>query len=191
MKYVFDPPTLAEVARRHLDLPLEEMLPAIAGDLAQRYPGLIDTNLKWVFSNAGGTMGQLAILYASLREYVIFFGSPIGSGGHTGRYRSVDDHSVILHGEMWYYGEGDLHRTEYRRGDVMHLKRGEAKGFRMVESAWILEYARGPIPPMLPFGVADTIFSTLDLATLCRTFRLYAGQVARSARARRSAESKP
>lgn len=189
MKYVFDPEILRDVARSHLDLPLEEMIPAITRDLAERYPGLIATEPEWFFSNAGGTMGQVTILYASLREYVIFFGSPIGTGGHTGRYPFVDDHTVILDGEMWYYGEGDLQRQEYRRGDTYHLRRGESKGFRIVDSAWILEYARGAIPTMLPFGVADSVFSTLDFSSLFRTFWLYARHVLRSARRRRFTRS--
>ena len=185
MKYVFDPEILHEVARSHLDLPLEKMLPAITQDLAERYPGLIETETDWFYSNFGGVMGQLTILYASLREYLIFFGSPIGSEGHTGRYSFVEDYAMVLDGEFWYYGEGDTHREECRPGDVMHLKKGEAKGMRMVERGWILEYARGPVPSMLPFGVADTLFSTLDFTTLFRTFRLYTRHVLRSTRRKR------
>lgn len=183
MKYVFDPAVLREVAHAHLDLPLEEMLPAITADLAERYPGLIDAEPEWFLSNAGGAMGQIAILYASLREYVIFFGNPIGNMGHTGRYRWAADDMVVLDGEMWYFGEGDLRRQEYRRGDSFHLERGKAKSYRMVDGAWILEYARGAIPTMLPFGVADTLFSTLDFTTLFRTLRIYAANVLRAARA--------
>ena len=182
MKYVFDPETLRDVARSHLHLPLEEMLPAITQDLAQRYPGLIETKPEWFFSNAGGTMGQLTILYASLREYVIFFGSPIGSGGHTGRYHFAEDYHVLLDGKMWYYGEGDLQRKEYRPGDTEYLPKGVSKGFRIVGHAWILEYARGAIPTMLPFGLADTLFSTLDFVTIFRTFRIYTRHVLRSRR---------
>lgn len=187
MAYVFNPEILREVARSHLDLPLDKMLAAITQDLAERYPGLIETELEWFFSNAGGAMGQLAILYASLREYVIFFGSPIGCGGHTGRYSFAEDYAIVLDGEMWNYGQGDTHREEYRPGDVVQLKKGEAKGYRMVERGWILEYARGAIPTMLPFGVADTVFSTFDFTTLFRTFRIYSKQLLRSARRRRAA----
>lgn len=182
MKYVFEPAVLRDVARAHLDLPLEEMLPAIIGDLAERYPGLIDTEPEWFLSNAGGAMGQIAILYASLREYVIFFGNPIGNAGHTGRYTFAEDDIVVLDGEMWYFGEGDLRRQEYCRGDTFHLPRGRAKGYRIVNGGWILEYARGAIPTMLPFGVADTLFSTLDFVTLFRTFRIYGKNVLRANR---------
>ena len=190
MKYVFDPKILREVAHSHLDLPLEKMLPAITQDLAERYPGLIETEPEWFFSNAGGSMGQLTILYASLREYVLFFGSPIGNEGHTGRYSFAEDYAIVLDGEMWYYGEGDTHREEYHPGDVVHLPKGKAKDYRMVERGWILEYARGAIPTMLPFGVADTLFSTLDFTSLFRTFRIYTRHLLRSARRRSSAQSR-
>ena len=182
MKYVFDPEILREVAHSHLDLPLEKMLPAITQDLAERYPGLIEPEPEWFFSNAGGAMGQLTILYASLWEYVLFFGSPIGGGGHTGRYSFVEDYAIVLDGEWWYYGEGDTRREEHHPGDVVHLPKGEAKSYRIVERGWILEYARGTIPTMLPFGVADTLFSTLDFTALFRTLRLYIRHMLRSAR---------
>ncbi len=187
MKYVFDPEILHEAARAHLDLPVEDMFAAITKDLGERYPGLIETEREWFLSNAGGAMGQLSILYASLREYVIFFGTPIGTAGHTGRYSFAEDYAMILDGEMWHYGLGSTQREEYRPGDVVHLRRREAKAYRMVDHCWILEYARGSVPSMLPFGVADTLFSTLDIATLFRTFRIYGKQALRSARRRRAA----
>ena len=189
MKYVFDPEILHEVALAHLELPLEEKFAAITQSLAERYPGLIETEPEWFFSNAGGVMGQLTVLYASLREYVIFFGSPIGGEGHTGRYSFVEDHAIILDGEFWYYTEGDTRRTEYRPGDIAYLPKAVAKGYRIVDHGWILEYARGPIPTMLPYGVADTVFGTLDYRTLFRTFRIYIRHVVRSVRRRSAAHT--
>jgi C-8 sterol isomerase len=86
----------------------------------------------------------------------------------------------LLDGEMWYYAAGQTEKTVYRPGDTIYLGKGEAKCYRIVDHAWILEYARGPIPTMLPFGLADSLFSTLDYKTVFRTFRIYGRHVIRN-----------
>mmetsp|Transcript_55018 Transcript_55018/g.145260 ORF Transcript_55018/g.145260 Transcript_55018/m.145260 type:complete len:80 (+) Transcript_55018:503-742(+) len=60
----------------------------------------------------------------------------------------------------------------YRPGDQHHLKFGEAKGYRMPDECWALEYARGNIVSMFPFGVFDGFFSTIDFKTLYDTARV-------------------
>ena len=57
----------------------------------------------------------------------------------------------------------------YPQGSVHHLRRGDAKQYKMHRECFALEYARGWIPPMLFFGFADGLSSTLDLPTLWRT----------------------
>lgn len=180
LAYVFDPDALREIARLGSGQPIQDRFRTITRALAERYPGRICEEQEWVFSNAGGVMGQFTVLYASLTEYVIFFGSPIGSSGHSGRYRFVKDWAFVLDGEMWYFEQGQIGRNTYRDGDEIVLNSGNAKGYRIVDHAWILEYARGPIITMLPFGLADAFFSTLDFRTILRTFRLYGKHVRHS-----------
>lgn len=177
MSTIFDPDVLHEVANRHLEQPIDDMVELIARDLSVRYPGHIRDRREWVFNNAGGAMGAMCILHASVTEYVIIFGSPIGTGGHSGRFWA-DDWFIVLDGEQWAYSPGQLDREIYRPGEMHHLPRGRAQGYRIPERCWALEYARGNIPAMLPFGLADTLFSTLDARTLLRTFRLYGRSVA-------------
>jgi len=176
MGHVFDPAVLHAAARDVIGLPLDKMVARLVEDLARRYPGHIDGGAdhpdQWVFSNAGGAMGALRILHASLTEYVILFGTAIGTEGHSGRFR-VDDYFMILDGEQWAYAPGELEPTIYRPGDLHVMRRGEARGYRMPGRCWALEYARGAIPLMLPFAVADAFTSTLDWPTLRRTLRLY------------------
>jgi C-8 sterol isomerase len=57
----------------------------------------------------------------------------------------------------------------YRPGDQHFLPAGTSKQYKCPEACWALEYARGNIPSMLPFGVADSLFSTTDWLTLGHT----------------------
>lgn len=56
-------------------------------ELRKKYPGHIlpDEDLQWVFVNAGGWMGSMCLLHASLTEYVLLFGTAVDTGGHSGR----------------------------------------------------------------------------------------------------------
>ena len=177
--HVFEPAALHDVARAHAGRPLPQVLDALLGDLEARYPGRIHRDQPWIFSNAGGAMVQMKVLYASLTEYVMLLGTPIGTEGHSGRHW-VEFHDTVLFGEAWYYHEGQLDKTVYRSGDRIVLRRSAAAGFRVPGEVWMLEYARGAIPLSLPFGLADSLFSTLDLVTVARSLRVYAKLMVRS-----------
>jgi C-8 sterol isomerase len=169
---IFDPNDLQEIVRGALGPPIEALVPELRARLSERYPGHIRGEDEWVFNNAGGAMGAMTVLHASITEYLIIFGSPIGTEGHTGRHYA-DDWFIILDGEQWAYDPGELDKHVYRPGDMHHLRRGTAQGYRMPDRCWALEYARGWIPTMLPFGFADTFFSTFDVPTLVRTMKIY------------------
>lgn len=172
MGYIFDPEVLHEVARSALGRPLPDMVEHIGAELERRYPGHIVRHREWVFNNAGGAMGQMMVLHASITEYVIVFGSNTGTEGASGRF-AADDYFMMIEGEHWSYAEGALEREVTRAGEMTMLRRGESKAYRLPDRAYALEYARGNIPLMLPFGFADTFSSTLDFKSLWRTVRVY------------------
>ncbi len=175
---VFDPDVLHAVARSTLGLPHEKMVRQLSDELARRYPGHIETRPRWILNLAGGVTGIMTVLHGSLSEYVLIYGTPVGSEGFSGRYR-LEIHDFVLAGEMWTFTESDFaERRVYRAGDAAFLARYQAKGVRLLEGAWMLEYGRGPVPTALPFGLSGAVAS-FEVRTIARTLGVYGRLVAR------------
>lgn len=178
MGAIFDPDVLQRTAKSHIGKPMQQLIKDLAEDLHGIYPGHIDRDPPWVLNNAGGAMGAFALLHASITEYLIVFGTPIGTEGHSGRHMA-DDYFIMLEGEQWAFTPGETEREVYKPGEMHVLRRGNIQGYRIPENGWALEYARGFIPSMMPFGVLDVLTSTLDMPTLTRTLGIYAKGVTR------------
>lgn len=179
MAYVFDPSELQEIAQQAITKkPRAEIFTSVEEQLAARFPKQIDRTSPWIFNNAGGAMGQIKLLHCSISEYILIFGTPIGTEGHSGRY-ATEVYDVMLDGEMWTYHAGEFQRTVYKPGDLAYLGPDRAKGYVLPQGGFMLEYSRGFIPAMLPFGLADTLFSTRDHVTMRRTLWHYGRLVVR------------
>jgi hypothetical protein len=173
MKYLFAPQALHEIAKRRAGLPHQEMVALIIEDLAKAYPGHIETKQNWVFSLTAGAVGIMTVLHGSLSEYLLLFGSPVGTEGFSGRYR-LDIYDFLLGGEMWTYTEEHFReRVVTRPGEMAHLGRRQVKGFRILEDTWMLEYGRGIVPMALPVALGDAVFSAMDFRTVWKTIWLY------------------
>jgi C-8 sterol isomerase len=147
--------------------------------LVQQYPGHIEPKGQWVFNMAAGSTGIMNVLHGSLTEYLILFGTPIGTEAFSGRYL-IDIHDFVMSSEMWTYREHDPgERIVTKAGERAVLWRGEFKGFRFEPDCWALEYARGPIPTSLPSALCDSLLSALDPHTVVKTFRIYGRLVAK------------
>lgn len=180
-QYVFDPTSLHRIACEAVATgqPLKGKVAHLRERLSALYPGQINQGDEWVYNVAGGAMGQMQLLHSSITEYLMIFGTPIGTEGHTGRFFATD-YFYILEGEQWAYREGELDKRIYRPGDCHVHPFRAAGGYRMPDRCFAMEYARGVIPSMLPFGIADAATSTLDGKSVARTFKAYAKAVVRN-----------
>ncbi|TKA22084.1 C-8 sterol isomerase [Salinomyces thailandicus] len=174
--YIFDPTQLHALSLQAIDQhgnDTRAIVTSIVTNLSAdpKLANHVNLDEEWIFNNAGGAMGAMYVIHASVTEYLIVFGTAIGTEGHTGRH-TADDYFNILHGVQYAYTPGSFEPKIYPQGSVHHLKRGEVKQYSMREACFALEYARGWIPPMLFFGYADTFSSTLDFPTLWATTRV-------------------
>ena len=191
MSHVFDPAELQDIVKRHVDLPIEQNVRALIDDLVERYGDqAIDDNGVWMFSNAGGIMGTMTVLHASLKEYLLIFGTPHGSEGHSGRH-ACELWDIVMQGELSTYQEYDLVKKDLVPGDISYLPKWTSNSSRMGPSgSFMLEYCRGPIPLMLPFGLLDSFTSTLDFKGIATTFKVYTRLSIKSLLASRKPPSK-
>lgn len=103
--HVFDPIKLQEIAQEAIEEnkntpdDIDRLVGLVVDKLRAEYGGHIIENPQWMFNNAGGAMGAMLVLHCSFSEYVIIFGTPLGTEGHTGRFLA-DDYFTILHGEQ-------------------------------------------------------------------------------------------
>lgn len=176
---VFDPDIVHQCSMACLGRPKPEMFDVFAESLASHYPGILDFSQPWIYSIAGGAMIQMKVYYASMTEYIMIWGTPIGSEGHSGRH-FTGFWDTVIDGETWYYGEGQFEKTIYKPGDRIYVGPGQARAMNFTNGVWAVEYARGFLPLSAPFGVAEEIFVCLDFLTATQTLSLYTDLVAQS-----------
>jgi C-8 sterol isomerase len=179
MRHHFDPDVIHDCALECLGKKKPEMFEAFGRAMEERYPGMLDHGQPWLYSIAGGAMIQMKLYYASLNEYVMIWGTPIGSEGHSGRH-FTGFWDTVIDGETWYYAEGQFEKSIYKPGDRIYVGPGQARAMNFTDGVWAVEYARGAIPYSLPFGLADELLSCLDWVTAAQTVSLYTDLVCQS-----------
>ncbi|HET8733764.1 MAG TPA: hypothetical protein VFM45_08335, partial [Anaeromyxobacteraceae bacterium] len=149
MEYIFDADVIHECSLQGIGKPKPEMFDAIADAWEDAYPGRIDRSQPWMYSIAGGAMIQMKLYFASAMEYLMIWGTPIGSEGHSGRH-AVGFWDTVIDGEMHYFGEGQFERRVYRPGDRVWVGPGQARAMNFTDGVWATEYMRGPIMLSMP-----------------------------------------
>lgn len=175
MKFLFEPEELREICKPAEGLEFRPMVETLVGRLRDRYGDYINPEAPegWIWNLAGGVTGVINVLHGSLSEYLLLFGTPLGSDGFSGRYR-IDIWDFMLAGEMWtYHDDSPGTRVVSKPGDWTLLKKGRAKGCKFAPDTWMLEYGRGPVPTCLPMGLGDSVFSALEGTTIYNTVKTY------------------
>jgi sigma non-opioid intracellular receptor len=182
--YKIDTEVLAKIAKEAVDGPLEggELLDHVVEMLSAEYPDLIPpTRGRWIGNKAGGILGKVSIVYFSPREYVVLFGSPSGTQGFSGRYKHVGIHKFLLAGQIDSYDlESDqITPTILRPGERTCLEKGHTRGLTIHPGSWHLEYGRGAVATTLPFAMAETLLTSLELPSLVLSTKEFARLVLR------------
>jgi C-8 sterol isomerase len=182
---VFDSDVLKDVVKDCLgDMKISKgnhrnLLDGLTQKLADKYPYQVNTSQRyWITNQTGNAIGQLAILHASLNEYLIFWNTPLPTSGHSGQWNAVV-RDIMVTGEMGCAilgGEkADTKRHVYRPGDMAVLTEGQVKVYDTSRDAIMLEYARGNIPSMLPLAFLEAFTSTWDMKSVRDTLEHYGG----------------
>ena len=175
MSYMFDIGTLHAIARLCVGKAHDEMVKIVVEEVARAYPAHVNGSpqRRCLFSLTSGATGVMTLLHASFSEYLIIFGTPIGTEGFSGRYR-MEIHDFVMSGEIWTYRQDHCGiREVVRPGDHTVLERYKVNGFKIPESASMLEYGRGFIPSAFPLILGDVVFSAVDGTTLAETVWIY------------------
>ena len=80
--YVFDTEHLADLSKRAISAhgnDTKAIVKYIVDELNDRngVAPYVNNDEEWVFNNAGGAMGAMYIIHASITEYLIIFGKPL------------------------------------------------------------------------------------------------------------------
>jgi C-8 sterol isomerase len=173
MGCIFNPERLGEIARVGEGLPFEEMSRAVVEAAAAAYPGHVETRQEWIFNLAGGATGMMNVLHGSITEYLIIFGSSIGTNAFSGRY-PMEIHDWVMSGAMHTYTQADPgHAVTTAVGDHARLDRATVKGFSIEPDTWMLEYGRGFVPGGLHTTLVDVLMRGLDPWILAQTMKVY------------------
>lgn len=93
----FDEEVLQHIAQDSTEIPEKERLAFIVQELHRIYQ--TTENPQFYLFNGGSAYGLVGLVYASLTEYLIIYGTPLNNGGHSGRYL-MTVHDFVYRGKI-------------------------------------------------------------------------------------------
>ena len=95
----------------------------------------------------------------------------------------IADPNLYKQNNLQYQGVLSRTRVGLERGpgDTAYLKAGSRRVFRYVDSCWMIDYARGNISSMFPYGIINpAAYNTLDTLSASEQVANYAELVIKS-----------
>jgi len=176
--YTFDPEVLQSIAYGCVDRGVDSIKEAkecMLTQLRHHYnPSLIGKDY-WnppIFNQAGGSRTSIHILHASLTEYVLFWHSAIETKGFSGRH-FAEFYDWVVFGKMDQWNEFELDYKSFGPRELVFHPKGHATFFRLHDGLFTLEYSRGIIPSLLPFGLVELLVCNLDFITVVYMMQQY------------------
>lgn len=182
MKHLIDPDVLAQIVKTVVaesaaqNLTNEQSIELVREKIADAYPDFVSKTPRcWMGSRAGGILGKMTLLHASMNEYLIIFGCPVSSAGFSGRYNFVEIWDFFLTGQTRTCDleNGQINPNIYKAGDVGFLAKGQSLSCDFTAETWMVEYGRGWIVTALPFALMDSLLSSVELKSFYLTVKEY------------------
>jgi sigma non-opioid intracellular receptor len=173
---IFDENILQSIVQNSIQLPELERMSFIIEQLNKTYKTPLQP--KFYLFNGGSTFGFVGLLYASLTEYLMIYGSPLANGGHSGRYLlTIRDY--VYRGKITIATLDAMEGIELYPGNMTIMHWNTAHHYSLDKNTWMLEYGYGFTPSALPFALLG-ITSTADVVGLAQLLFGYGKEVTKN-----------
>uniref|UniRef100_H2ZFX4 Sigma non-opioid intracellular receptor 1 n=1 Tax=Ciona savignyi TaxID=51511 RepID=H2ZFX4_CIOSA len=170
--YVFRANLVKEIGQRESGYSYSH--PSIRQAFRNIYPKHIlqEKYFPWISSHTGGLDGSIAVLYASLHEFLLLYNAEVETYGSTGRhYMNIS--VTVLRGSMSASQEGSTPSTSLSQGENTVFRMGTSSTVKLGQKTTLLVYGRGIVPLTSGYWISDTIFTQHDPILALTTMYLY------------------
>lgn len=145
-------------------------------EFKDNYPHLIYDESKWMFNSVGGIYANTLILYCSLNEYIVLWGTSLRADNKfSGYYPFMNEFDVMVTGRMESHDlKGSGHAPVIYRPmlqdnvlsktvDTSNLIPKNVRAYNLAEDTYMVSYAQGRIlKAFIPGAIMPGIFVNQD-----------------------------